>query len=143
MVVGPALGGVVIAVVGLGWAYTLDVATFLAMIVSVALISPQPLPGGDGQEPVLAAIRKGLAFTWSKGELMGSFAIDILAMTFGMPRALFPAPARPASACSTPRCRRARWWPRSPPDGSAMPAGWDGSWSRPSPSGASGSRWPA
>jgi MFS family permease len=91
MVVGPALGGVVIAVIGLGWAYGLDVATFVAMLVSVALISAQPLPGGQEHEPVLAAIREGLAFTWSKGELMGSFAIDILAMTFGMPRALFPA----------------------------------------------------
>ena len=91
MVVGPALGGVVIAVIGLGWAYGLDVATFVAMIVSVALIAPQPLPGGKEHEPVLAAIREGLAFTVSKGELMGSFAIDILAMTFGMPRALFPA----------------------------------------------------
>jgi MFS family permease len=91
MVVGPALGGVVIAVIGLSWAYGLDVATFVAMIVSVALISPQPLPGGEEHEPVLAAIREGLAFTWSKGELMGSFAIDIMAMTFGMPRALFPA----------------------------------------------------
>ncbi len=36
-------------------------------------------------------MRRGLAFAASRGELMGSFAADILAMTFGMPRALFPA----------------------------------------------------
>ena len=40
---------------------------------------------------MLQSIRAGLRFAWSKGELMGSFVIDILAMTFGMPRALFPA----------------------------------------------------
>ena len=53
---------------------------------------------------------------------MGSFVIDILAMTFGMPKALFPALSLTrlrrrrgrASAFSMRRWRRGRWWPRSP-----------------------------
>jgi MFS family permease len=92
LVVGPAIGGVVIAAVGLTWAYTLDVITFLAMIASVLAISPQPPPHApEGHEPFFASVTSGLRFAAQRGELMGSFVIDILAMTFGMPRALFPA----------------------------------------------------
>jgi MFS family permease len=40
-VVGPALGGVAIAVLGLAWAYGIDVATFVAMVASVAATGPQ------------------------------------------------------------------------------------------------------
>jgi hypothetical protein len=39
---------------------------------------------------VLRSIRTGLRFVTGERALLGSFAIDILAMTFGMPRALFP-----------------------------------------------------
>jgi hypothetical protein len=42
-------------------------------------------------EPFQAAVASGLRFAATRGELMGSFVVDILAMTFGMPRALFPA----------------------------------------------------
>src|SRR4029079_14403709 len=87
----PAVGGIVIAAFGLTWAYLLDVITFVAMIASVLAIAPQPPEGVEGHEPIRAAITGGLRFAASKGELMGSFVIDILAMTFGMPRALFPA----------------------------------------------------
>ncbi len=90
-VVGPAAGGIVIASLGLDWAYGIDVVTFVAMIVSVALIKPQPPPVAEHREPFLRSLVGGLRFAGSRGELMGSFAIDILAMTFGMPRALFPA----------------------------------------------------
>ena len=91
MVVGPAVGGVIIAVAGLGWAYTVDVITFAAMILAVALMSRQDPLTAAPTESFLTAIRAGLAFAKSRGELMGSFAVDLLAMTFGMPRALFPA----------------------------------------------------
>jgi MFS family permease len=91
MVVGPAIGGIVIAAAGIGWAYTLDVITFAAMVVSVAMMRPHHPLTGAPTERFLPAVRSGLAFAKSRGELMGSFAVDLLAMTFGMPRALFPA----------------------------------------------------
>ena len=91
VVIGPAVGGIVIAAFGLTWAYTVDVITFVAMIVSVLAISPQPPVGVEAHEPITKAITSGLRFAAERGELMGSFVIDILAMTFGMPRALFPA----------------------------------------------------
>jgi MFS family permease len=92
LVVGPAVGGILIAAVGLTWAYLLDAVTFVAMIVSVLAISAQPpAESPNGREPFLASVTSGLRFAADRGELMGSFVIDILAMTFGMPRALFPA----------------------------------------------------
>ena len=91
MVVGPAIGGIVIAAAGLTWAYAVDVATFVAMIAAVLAIASPPRPKTEPGASFLVAVRDGLRFASRSGELMGSFAIDILAMTFGMPRALFPA----------------------------------------------------
>jgi len=91
MVVGPAMGGIIIAAGGLTWAYAVDVATFLAMIAAVWAIASPPRPAVEPGASFLSAVRDGIRFAGRSGELMGSFAIDILAMTFGMPRALFPA----------------------------------------------------
>lgn len=91
IVVGPAVGGVVIAATGLSWAYGLDVLSFVAILAAVLRMTPQPAPEHVEHEPVLVALRDGLRFAAGRGELLGSFAIDLLAMTFGMPRALFPA----------------------------------------------------
>ena len=91
MVVGPAMGGIIIAAGGLTWAYAVDVATFLAMIAAVWAIASPPRPAVEPGSSFLSAVRDGIRFAGRSGELMGSFAIDILAMTFGMPRALFPA----------------------------------------------------
>jgi MFS family permease len=90
-VVGPGLGGVLIGLFGLGSAYTVDAVSCLAMVVAVAAMAPQTPRGHTGAEhpPVLASIREGLRYVRGNQALMGSFAIDLVAMTFGMPRALF------------------------------------------------------
>jgi MFS family permease len=91
MVVGPALGGVLIAVAGLGTAYLVDALTCLGMVASVLPLSPQPPKGGGEDDAgVWRSIVDGLTFVRSRKALMGSFIIDLSAMTFGMPRALFP-----------------------------------------------------
>jgi predicted MFS family arabinose efflux permease len=89
-VIGPALGGLLIGQVGLGSAYTVDAVSCLAMVGAAAAMSPQPPRGQPAEHPpVLASIREGLRYVRGNQALMGSFAIDLLAMTFGMPRALF------------------------------------------------------
>jgi MFS family permease len=90
-VVGPGLGGVLIGLFGLGSAYTVDAVSCLAMVVAVAAMAPQAPRGQTDAEhpPVLASIREGLRYVRGNQALMGSFAIDLVAMTFGMPRALF------------------------------------------------------
>lgn len=91
MVVGPALGGILIAVGGLGTAYAVDAATCLGMVLSVLPLTPQPPRGRtDDDVGVWRSIVDGLRFVRSRRALLGSFAIDLSAMTFGMPRTLFP-----------------------------------------------------
>ena len=89
MVLGPAVGGVLIAALGVQAAYTVDAVSCLAVVFTVMLIAPQP-PITVGEHPkVLASITEGLRYVFGNRALVGSFAIDLVAMTFGMPRALF------------------------------------------------------
>jgi MFS family permease len=90
LVIGPAIGGVLIGLFGVGWAYALDAATCLATVWTVLAIGPQP-PQADltDRPPVLKSIAEGLRYVRGNQALVGSFAIDLVAMTFGMPRALF------------------------------------------------------
>jgi MFS family permease len=89
-VLGPALGGVLIAALGLGAAYTIDAVSCLAIFAAVWAMAAQPPRGAvAAPERVLRSIAEGLRFVRGNHALMGSFAIDLLAMTFGMPRALF------------------------------------------------------
>lgn len=88
-VAGPGIGGLLIAGFGITAPYLVDAATCLGMVGAAAAMSAQP-PAGAEHEPVLRSIRGGLAFVRRLKALMGSFAIDLSAMTFGMPRALFP-----------------------------------------------------
>lgn len=94
MVVGPGLGGILIGLLGLGAAYTIDAASCVAILGAVWMMSPQPPRvsaevAAAAPEKVWASIRDGLRFVRGNHALMGSFAIDLVAMTFGMPRALF------------------------------------------------------
>jgi MFS family permease len=88
-IVGPGLGGVVIALVGVRWMYLADAFSCSGMLVAALLISPQPPHTSEGHLPVGQAITEGLRFVVSNKALAGSFVIDINAMLFGMPRALF------------------------------------------------------
>jgi MFS family permease len=89
MVLGPAVGGILIATFGVQAAYSVDAVTCLAVVFTVMLIAPQPPIGAGVHPPVLASIGEGLRYVFSNRALVGSFAIDLVAMTFGMPRALF------------------------------------------------------
>src|SRR4051812_2030524 len=89
-VVGPALGGLVIAAAGVGAASAVDAAGFLVMLgVTLALPPLHPAPTDAEHPPLRRSIAEGLGFVRRNKALMGSFAIDLVAMTFGMPRALF------------------------------------------------------
>ena len=89
-IAGPGLGGLLIGTAGLGSAYAVDVASCLALIAAAAAIGPQrPTELVGEREPMVASIVEGLRFVRSNNALLGSFVIDLVAMTFGMPRALF------------------------------------------------------
>ena len=88
-IVGPAIGGILIATVGLAGAYAVDLVSFLASLVALVAIKPLP-PLGAITRPGLAAIREGLRFTRERRAILGSFVVDLNAMIFGMPTSLFP-----------------------------------------------------
>ncbi len=89
-VVGPGLGGLLIAGFGVGTPYAVDAVSCLGMALAAWAMSPQPAHPAERHEPVTQSIRSGLSFVRRIKALMGSFVIDLSAMTFGMPRALFP-----------------------------------------------------
>ena len=91
MVIGPGLGGVIISVLGVSAAYAVDAASCLAMVAAAAAMAPQPPRHITARLSVGRSIAEGLRFVRGNRALMGSFLIDLSAMTFGMPRALFPA----------------------------------------------------
>jgi MFS family permease len=87
--VGPLLAGLVIARSPLATAYWIDVASF--MLGAVALLAMRPMPPvGGGTRLGFASVVEGLRFLRGRRAVQGSFVIDINAMVFGMPRALFP-----------------------------------------------------
>ena len=87
---GPAIGGILISSVGLTATYAIDVVTFTASLVA-ALLLPRMPPLEAVARPGLRAIAEGFRFVRRKPELKGIFAVDTVAMVFGMPSALFPA----------------------------------------------------
>ena len=89
-VVGPAAAGLLIAHVGFGLVYGLDLASFGVALVTVLLLPALP-PDRGGQPASLASLIGGIRYVRSSQPLAGVFVIDLGAMVFGMPRALFPA----------------------------------------------------
>jgi MFS family permease len=90
MIAGPALGGILIAIFGLPSTYGIDVATFAFSLVMLNRMRAVP-PPPDAERPSLRRVVEGLRYARSRGELMGTYLIDMVAMFFGMPMALFPA----------------------------------------------------
>src|SRR5215217_5844328 len=91
-IAGPALAGVLIAAAGLGATYAVDAATFLVSLAALLMMRAVP-PPPEAAPPSLARVREGLSYARSRQELTGSYAVDINAMLFGIPIALFPAVA--------------------------------------------------
>jgi MFS family permease len=92
-IVGPALAGICIAKFGLAFAYVLDAVTFGASLLALSAIRSMP-PGDEAPAAGLASIIEGLRYAASRPELIGTYVVDIVAMTFAMPMAVFPALAK-------------------------------------------------
>jgi MFS family permease len=90
MIAGPALGGLLIASVGLPATYLFDLATYALSYVAIRLIRRVP-PPESAEKPTLRSIAEGFRYAKSRQELIGTYVVDFVAMVFGMPLALFPA----------------------------------------------------
>jgi MFS family permease len=87
---GPGLAGVLVASVGFQWCYTIDAALFVATLIALLSLPRMP-PEGATERPGLESLRTGIAFLRSAPNIRTSFFVDIVAMTFGQPRVLYPA----------------------------------------------------
>jgi MFS family permease len=90
MVVGPALGGLLIAHGGLAVVYFCDVGSYLAVLLA-AIMLPPLLPTGGGTAVSARSIVDGLQYLRHQRLLSATFLLDLNAMVFGMPKAVFPA----------------------------------------------------
>ncbi len=93
MIGGPAIAGVLIATVGLPGAFAIDIATFVFSLAMLSMMRAVP-PPSDAERPSLKRIAEGFRYARSRPELLGTYGVDIVAMFFGMPNALYPAFAR-------------------------------------------------
>ena len=86
---GPALAGLLISAVDLAWVYAFDLLTFTASLLCLTLVRAVP-PPPDADRPSIHAVITGLRYARSRPELLGTYLVDINAMFFGMPQALYP-----------------------------------------------------
>jgi MFS family permease len=89
LIVGPAVGGLLVGRVGLSWAYGADAVSFALGLVFFVAIRPAP-PKGATAPDGLSAIWEGVRYLKGRRVLQSTFTADLVAMIFGMPRALFP-----------------------------------------------------
>ena len=90
LTVGPALAGLLVAYLGFSATYTVDVVLFLAAFYGLYTL-PSLIPDGERRRADLRSIVEGWTFLRVAPNIRASFVLDIVAMTFGNPRVLFPA----------------------------------------------------
>ncbi|WP_138841788.1 MFS transporter [Rhodococcus pyridinivorans] len=88
-IAGPLFAGALIPVVGLSTLYLLDAIFLLATLWAVVRLPAIP-PLGEVTKAGLRAVFDGFRYLSGQKILLASFVVDIVAMVFGMPRALFP-----------------------------------------------------
>ncbi|MEO9322500.1 MFS transporter [Nocardioides sp. C4-1] len=89
-IAGPLVAGALIPVFGLEWLYLIDTLTLLATLSAVVRLPSLAIEGVAAKAPGLRSVVEGFTYLRGQPVLMMSFVVDIIAMVFGMPRALFP-----------------------------------------------------
>lgn len=89
-IAGPLVGGLLIPVLGFSWLYLVDTITLFATLGAVVRLPRLPIEGGLMTTPGLRSVVEGFAYLRGHPVLLMSFVVDLIAMVFGMPRALFP-----------------------------------------------------
>jgi MFS family permease len=86
---GPAIGGILVATAGPATAFSVDVVSFALSLVCLIAMRATP-PPTEATPPSLRSIGAGLSYAWSRKDLLGTYCIDLSAMFFAFPYALFP-----------------------------------------------------
>ena len=90
MIVGPAVAGIIAAQLSPAVAYSIDLLTFAASLVAVFMLRFIPSPE-NAERPSFAGVLRAVKYAFSRQELLGTYFIDIAAMFFAFPQALYPA----------------------------------------------------
>ena len=89
VIVGPAVGGILISSYSVAVGYAADIATFIISIALIAFMKKIP-PSHEAEAPSLSALIDGVKYAFSRKDLLGTYLIDLAAMFFAMPTALIP-----------------------------------------------------
>ena len=92
VLVGPAVGGLLVAYVGIGWCFFVDICGLGIASLMFVLMRPYP-HRAETTPPSLAGIGEGLTYAFRRKDLLGTYLVDIAAMFLAMPVVLFPAVA--------------------------------------------------
>ncbi len=90
---GAALAGELIAAVGIASCYSIDAISFVALAVFTIFMSPMKPEGEHAATAMLRAIGDGFRYVRGNALAQAVYLVDLNAMVFGLPRALFPAMA--------------------------------------------------
>ena len=88
-IVGPSAGGIIIASYGAGMGYFVDCCTFVISLALLWRVRSVP-PIGKTTPPSVAALMEGIRYAYNRKDLLGTYVVDLAAMFFAMPMALFP-----------------------------------------------------
>jgi len=89
MVTGPALAGVLISIAGVSAGFILDILTYLLALFILLKVKSVP-PMKESEKPSFSSLVAGVKYATSRKDLMGTYLVDLSAMFFAMPTALFP-----------------------------------------------------
>ena len=88
-IVGPSVGGIIIASYGAGAAYLIDCLTFVISLALIWQVKSVP-PLDKATPPSMAGLMEGLNYAYKRKDLLGTYVVDLAAMFLAMPMALFP-----------------------------------------------------
>ncbi|MEK4242114.1 MFS transporter [Janibacter sp. FSL W8-0316] len=89
-IAGPLVGGALIPILGFSWIYLIDTICLFATLWAVISLPPLPVEAIAGSSPGLRSVLDGFVYLAGHPVLLMSFVVDLIAMVFGMPRALIP-----------------------------------------------------
>ncbi|WP_159015231.1 MFS transporter [Cognatiluteimonas profundi] len=91
LVIGPALGGILVGWSGKTLAYATAAGLALAALFALALLRVGEPASTSTRTPVFASIHEGLRFVFGHQVLLGALALDMFSVLFGGAVALLPA----------------------------------------------------
>ena len=89
VIVGPSVGGLLIATYSTSIGFTVDAITYLISLYFLARVKNVPA-FEKSEKPAISALFEGVRYALSRKDLLGTYLIDLAAMFFAMPNALFP-----------------------------------------------------